>query len=101
MKNSVSGNLSIFLSWEDRPFFTGWKGGRGAGERDAPYIAQMLQSNHFSNVAGSRIITNLKLDVREDMYCFPCLVEYLLLKYYESDSHSANSTSDKEELEEN
>ena len=38
--------------------------------RDAPYIAQMLQSNHFSNAAGSRIITNLKPDVR-DVYCFP------------------------------
>ena len=38
--------------------------------RDAPYIAQMLQSNHFSNAVGSRIITNLKADVR-DVYCFP------------------------------
>lgn len=39
--------------------------------RDAPYIAQMLQSNHFSNAAGSRIITNLKPDVRDDdVYCF-------------------------------
>ena len=38
--------------------------------RDAPYIAQMLQSNHLSNAVGSRIITNLKADVR-DVYCFP------------------------------
>ena len=38
--------------------------------RDAPYIAQMLHSNHFRNAAGSRIITNLKPDVRDDVYCF-------------------------------
>ena len=37
--------------------------------RDAPHIAPMLQSNHFSNAAGSRIITNLKPDVR-GVYCF-------------------------------
>ncbi|KAK2546634.1 hypothetical protein P5673_033758 [Acropora cervicornis] len=37
--------------------------------RDAPYIGQLLQSNHFSNAAGSRIITNLKPEVRDDVYC--------------------------------
>ena len=54
----------------------------------------MLQSNHFSNAAGSRIITNLKPDVRDDVYCFLYPEEYAL------DSHSASSTSDEEELEE-
>ena len=69
--------------------------------RDAPYIAQMLQSNHFSNAAGSRIITNLKPDVRDDdVYWFPYPEEYALPKRKESDSHSASSTSDEEELEE-
>ena len=29
-------------------------------DRDAAYIEQLLQGNHFSNAAGSRIITNLK-----------------------------------------
>ena len=31
-------------------------------DQDAAYIAQLLQGNHFSNAAGSRIITNLKPD---------------------------------------
>ena len=33
-------------------------------DRDAAYIAQLLQGSHFSNAAGSRIyITNLKPEV--------------------------------------
>ena len=65
--------------------------------RDAPYIAQMLQSNHFSNAAGSRIITNLKPDVRDDdVYCFLCPDEYAVPERNESDSHSACSASDEE-----
>ena len=69
--------------------------------RDAPYIAQILQSNHFSNAAaGSRIITNLKPDVRDDVYCFLYPEEYALPERNESGSHSASSTSDEEELEE-
>ena len=68
--------------------------------RDAPYIAQMLQSNHFSNAVGSRIITNLKPDVRDDVYCFLYPEEYALSERNESDSHSASSTNDEEELEE-
>ena len=35
-------------------------------DRDGAYIAKLLQGNHFSNAAGSRIITNLKPEV----YCF-------------------------------
>ena len=66
--------------------------------RDAPYIAQLLQSNPFDNAAGSRIITNLKPEVRDDVYCFLYPKEYALPEKNESDSHS--STSDEEELEE-
>jgi len=57
-----------------------------------------LQSNPFSNAAGSRIITNLKPVVRDDVYCFLYPEEYSLPEKNESDSHS--STSDEEELEE-
>ena len=39
-------------------------------DRDAADIAQLLQGNHFSNAAGSRIITNLKPEVRDNVYCF-------------------------------
>ena len=61
----------------------------------------MLQTNHFGNAAGSRIITNLKPDVRDDdVYCFLCPEEYALPERNESDSLSASSTSDEEELEE-
>ena len=60
----------------------------------------MLQSNHFGNAAGSRIITNLKPDVRDDdVYCFLYPEEYALPEREESDSHSASSASDEEELE--
>ena len=38
--------------------------------RDAAFIAHLLQSNDFSNVAGSRLITNLKPEVSYRMYCF-------------------------------
>ena len=36
-------------------------------DRDAAYIAQLLQGNHFSNAAGSRIITNLKPEVTDNL----------------------------------
>ena len=66
--------------------------------RDAPCIAQLLQSNHFSNASGSTIITNLKPEVRDDVYCILYPEEYALPDKNESDSHS--SVSDEEELEE-
>jgi len=66
--------------------------------RDAPYIAQLLQSNPFSNAAGNKIITNLKPEVRDDVYYFLYPKEYALPEKNECDSHS--STSDEEELEE-
>ena len=65
--------------------------------RDAPYIGQLLQSNHFSNAAGSRIITNLKPEVRDDVYCILYPEEYALPEKNESDSDS--STGEEEELE--
>ena len=65
--------------------------------RDAPYIAQLLQSNHFSNAAGSRIIANLKPEVRDDVYCILYPEGYALPKKNESDSDS--STGEEEELE--
>ena len=63
--------------------------------REAPYIAQLHQENHFSNAAGSRIITNLKPEVRDNVYCFMHPEEYALAENNESDSHS--STSDDHE----
>ncbi|CAH3191971.1 unnamed protein product, partial [Porites evermanni] len=66
-------------------------------DRDAAYIAPLLQGNHFSNAAGSRIITNLKPEVRDNVYCcFMYPEEYAMTENNESDSSS--STSDEEEL---
>lgn len=65
-------------------------------DRDAAYIAQLLQGNHFSNAAGSRIITNLKPEVTDNVYCFMYPEEYAMTENDESDSSS--STSDEEEL---
>ena len=65
-------------------------------DRDAPYIVQLLQGNHFSNAARSRIITNLKPEVRDNVYCFMYPEEYAATEKDESDSSS--STSDEEEL---
>ncbi|CAH3165257.1 unnamed protein product, partial [Porites lobata] len=45
-------------------------------DRDAAYIAQLLQGNHCSNAAGSRIITNLKPEVRDNVYRFMYPEEY-------------------------
>jgi len=58
----------------------------------------MLKSNHFSNASGSRIITNLKADVRDDVYCFLYPEEYALPERNESDSHSASSTRERKSL---
>ena len=38
--------------------------------RDAAFIAHLLQSSYFRNAAQSRLITNLKPEVRNRMYCF-------------------------------
>ena len=65
--------------------------------RDAPYIGQLLKSNHFSTAAGSRIITNLKPEVRDDVYCILYPEEYALPEKNESDSDS--STGEEKELE--
>ena len=65
--------------------------------RDAPYIAELLQSNHFSYAAGSRLITNLKPGVRDDVYCILYPEEYALPLKNESDSDS--STGDEKDLE--
>jgi len=65
--------------------------------RDAPYIAQLLQSNHFRNASGSRLITSLKPEVRDDVYYSLYPEEYSLPLKNESDSDS--SSGDEEELE--
>ena len=44
----------------------------------------------------SRIITNLKPEVRDNLYCFMYTEEYAMTENDESDSSS--STSDEEEL---
>ena len=64
-------------------------------DRDAAYIAQLLQGNRFSNAAGGRIITNLKPEVRDNVYCFMYPEEYAMTENDESDS---SSTRDEEEL---
>ena len=38
--------------------------------QDAAFIAHFLQSSYFSLAAGSRLITNLKLEVRNRVCCF-------------------------------
>ena len=38
--------------------------------QDATFIAHFLQSSYFSLAAGSRLITNLKLEVRNRVCCF-------------------------------
>ena len=53
-----------------------------------------LSSGKFINAAGSRIITNLKLEIRDDVYCILYPVEYALPEKNESDSDS--STSEEE-----
>ncbi|CAH3175649.1 unnamed protein product [Porites lobata] len=65
-------------------------------DRETAYIAQLLQGNHFSNAAGSRIITDPKSEVRDNVYCFMYPEEYAMTENDESDSSS--STSDEEEL---
>ena len=47
-------------------------------DRDAAYIVQLLQGNHFSNAAGGRIITNLKPEVTDNVYCFMYPEEYAM-----------------------
>ena len=37
--------------------------------QDTAFIAHLLQSSYFSNVAGSRLITNLKPQVKYRVYC--------------------------------
>lgn len=64
-------------------------------DRDVAYIAQLLQGNHFSNAAESRIITNLKPEARDNVYCFMYPEEYAMTENDESDS---SSTTDEEEL---
>ena len=61
--------------------------------RDAAFIAHLLQSNYFSNAAGSRLITNLKPEVRSRMYCF------LHPEDYSSNARDTNK-EDKENDEE-
>ena len=63
--------------------------------RDAPYIAQLLQSNLFSNVTGSRIITNHKPEVTDDVHCFlyPEEPSMLCLKSTKATPTAAQATS--------
>ena len=58
--------------------------------RDAAFIAHLLQSSYLSNAAGSRLITNLKPEVRNTMYCF-----------LHPEDYSSNVGDTKKEEEEN
>ena len=60
-------------------------------DRDAADIAQLLQGNHFSNAAGNRIITNLKPEVRDNVYCFMYPEEYAMTENDESDLAAARA----------
>ena len=60
--------------------------------RDAAFIAHLLQSNYFSNAAGSRLITNLKPEVRNSVYCFLHPGDY--------SSNVGNTNKEKEENDE-
>ena len=62
--------------------------------RDVAFIAHLLQSNYFSNAAGSRLITNLKPEVRNRMYCF------LHPEDYSSNVGNTNKEEEEERKEE-
>lgn len=59
---------------------------------DAAFIAHLLQSSYFSNAAGSRLITYLKPEVRNRMYC--------LLHPEDHSSNVRDTNKDEEENEE-
>ena len=66
--------------------------------RDAPYIAQLLEGNYFSNAARSSFTTNLQQEDRDYVYTFMYPEEYTLTESIsKTDSHS--STSGEEELD--
>lgn len=44
--------------------------------RDGPYIAQLLGGNYFTHATRNRITTNLKHEVRDDVYTFMYPEEY-------------------------
>jgi len=59
--------------------------------RDAKLIAYLLQTNYFSNAAGSRILTNLEPEVRNRVYCI------LHPEDYRTDDTSEQENDDEEE----
>ena len=63
------------------------------------YIAQLLQSNHFSNAVGSRMITNLK-QARGQRWCVLLPVCWRVCSAWKNESDLHSSTSDEKELEE-
>ena len=65
--------------------------------RDAAFIAHLLQSSYFSNAAQSRLITNLKPEVRNRMYCFLHPEDY---SSNVGDTNKEEEENDEEEEEE-
>ena len=65
--------------------------------RDAAFIAHLLQSSYFSNAAQSRLITNLKQEVRNRMYCFLHPEDY---SSNVGDTNKEEEENDEEEEEE-
>jgi len=61
--------------------------------RDAKLIAYLLQANYFRNAAGSRMFTNLELEVRNRVYCI------LHPEDYHTDDTSEEEDDDEEEDE--
>ena len=66
--------------------------------RDAAFIAHLLQSSYFSNAAKSRLITNLKPEVRNRMYCFLHPEDY---SSNVGDTNKEEEENDEEEEENN
>ena len=64
---------------------------------DAAFIAHLLQSSYFSNAAQSRLITNLKPEVTNRMYCFLHPEDY---SSNVGDTNKEEGENDEEEEEE-
>ena len=68
--------------------------------RDAAFIAHLLQSSYFSNAAQNRLITNLKPEVRNRMYCFLHPEDYSS-NVWDTNKEEEENDEEEEEKEDN
>ena len=74
--------------------------------QDTAFIAHLLQSSYFSNVGGSRLITNLKPQVKYRVYCllhpedYGCKVGDTNKEKEEDDEEEDEGEDNEEEQEE-